>query len=190
MELMDAFKTRRSYRVFKDTPVSDEQVQGLLEAFCLAPSPLNMQPWQFILITDPVVKAEVKAVGLAAKQAVADQDGPGWAAKYPMDFLEQVPLLIAVVCDPAKGGLGGFFNQPMGAFSAAAAGTQNLMLAAEEMGLGTVWFTFYDPSKMGAALGVPENLELVGVIPVGVPDEEPKAPPRKDPKVHQQRFTA
>lgn len=190
MEFDTLLRQRRSCRAFMDQPVAPEQVDKVLDAFVQAPSPLNLQPWSFVVITDAELKAQVRAVGEAARQAVVDGGGPGWAAKYPFDFIEQAPVLVAVLYDPAKGGLGEFFGQPQGALMAASAGVQNLMLAAAELGLGSLWFTFFDPAKMRAVLGVPENLEFAGVIPLGTPVSEPKAPPRKPPKVHQQRYSA
>jgi nitroreductase len=97
-------------------------------------------------------------------------------------------MLIAVLYDPQKGGLGSYFNNPHGALSAAAAAIQNLMLTATDLGLGTLWFTFFDPVKMRQALEAPENLEVAGVIPVGAPKGETKKPPRKPAKVFSQRY--
>lgn len=183
MEFREVLTIRRSCRAFKDTPVPQETIDGLLEAFCWAPSPLHQQPWSFVVLSGDEAKAGVRAVAEAAKAAVGEAGGPGWAAKYDTSFLEAAPVLVAVVFDPAKGGLGSFFNQPHGALCAAAAGIQNLMLAAAAAGLGTVWFTFFDPGEMGRALGVPDDLEVAGIIPVGHPQGEIKTPPRREPEV-------
>jgi 5,6-dimethylbenzimidazole synthase len=139
MEFKTLVKARRSCRSFEDTAVTDEQLAGILEAGQWAPSPLNTQPWEFIVITDEAAKAEIREIGEAARQAVLDQGGPAWAAKYGMDFLEQAPMLIVVTVDPVKGGgLGGFFGQEHGALQAASACIQNMMLAASDMGLETL----------------------------------------------------
>jgi nitroreductase len=188
MELDQALQGRRSCRAFKDDPVTEEQINQLIAAFTLAPSPLNLQPWQFVVTTDPQVKAQVRAVARDARQAVMDQGGPGWVAKYSFEFLEQAPALLSILCDPAKGGLGDYFNQPHGSLMAASAGVQNLMLTAAEQGLGTLWFTFFDPNQMRPVLNVPENLELAAIIPLGVPADSPKSPPRKPAVIHQQRY--
>jgi len=188
MEFKDVLRARRSVRSFQPQEVGRDQIQELIEACCWAPSPLHLQPWEFITITDPEVKARVKAVAGEALEKVVQGGGPGWAAKYSLDFLTQAPVLLAVLYAPKKGGLGSFFNQPHGALCAAAAGIQNLMLAAAEMGLGSLWFTFFDPDGMKAALKVPEHLDLAGIIPLGVPAGEVKAPPRKPPKVFDQTY--
>jgi nitroreductase len=189
MEFKTLVKTRRSCRSFESTAVTDEQLAGIIEAGQWAPSPLNTQPWEFIVITEAAVKSEVRKIGEAARQAVLDQGGPAWAAKYGMDFLEQAPLLIVVTVDPVKGGgLGGFFGQGHGALQAASACIQNMMLAASGMGLETLWFTFFAPDKIREALDIPQQLEIAGILPVGKPKEPTKAPPRKESRVHYQRY--
>jgi nitroreductase len=139
-----------------------------------------MQGWRFLVLTDAKTKKKVRQVGEAAQKAVMAQDGPGWAGKYEFTFIEQAPFLVAVTYNPAKNGLGFYFNQPHGALMAASALIQNFMLAAWEEGLGSLWFTFYDPKEMKKILGVPDKWELAGVIPLGWPEGELKAPPRKE----------
>jgi nitroreductase len=151
---------------------------------------MNALPWEYIIVTDDAVKAKIKEVSEAAKQAVLDGGGPGFAAKYDMSFLEQAPVVVVVVFDPAKKGLGDFFNQKHGALQAASACVQNMMLAAAEYGLGTLWFTWFDPKQMQAALNIPEKLEIAAVIPLGKPSVEAKAPPRTEPKIHHEGFAA
>ena len=190
MEFKELVKTRRSCRSFETSEVSEDQISSILEAGQWAPSPLNLQPWEYIVITDEAVKAEIRKAAEDAKQTVIDSDGPGWVNKYSMGYLEGVPVYIVVVFDPSKGGLGTFFNQPHGALQAVSACVQNMMLAAADLGLGSLWFTFFAPEKVQAILNIPENLEIAGVIPIGKPKEEAKAPPRKEPKVHKERYAA
>ncbi len=188
MEFKEVLQARRSVRAFKDQALTPEQVEALIQAAQWAPSPLNLQPWRFVLIDQPGLKAEVRRLGEAAARAVLEAGGPSWVKKYSFDFLEQAPLLVLVLYDPKKGGLGTYFNQPSGALSASAAAIQNLMLAAADMGLGTVWFTFFDPDELARRLGVPPGLEIAGLLPVGVPAEEPPAPPRKPARVYRNQF--
>lgn len=189
MEFKDLVKARRSCRAFQSSPVTDEQLAFILEAGSWAPSPLNLQPWEFVVITEETLKAKIKAIAEEARQSVIDNGGPGWAGKYAMDFIETAPTLIAVVVDPAKAGLGSFFGQTYGAMQAASACIQNMMLAASDLGLESLWFTFFAPQKMQAALDIPDNLEIAGLIPIGKPKDVLEAPPRKEAKVHQQRYT-
>jgi len=189
MDFRELVKTRRSCRAFDSTEIPEEQLASILEAGQWAPSPMNALPWEFILITAAALKTQIRKVAEEARQAVLDHNGPGFAAKYDMGFLEEAPLVIAVVFDPAKKGLGDFFNQKYGALQAASACVQNMMLAAAAYGLGTLWFTWFDPAKMQAALNIPANLEIAALIPMGKPKGEVKAPPRKEPKVHREQFT-
>ena len=190
MEFKAVVKSRRSCRTFEPDPVTEDQLAVIMEAGQWAPSPMNALPWEYIIVTDAEVKAQIRKVSEAARQAVLDGGGPGFAAKYDMGFLEQAPVLVAVVFDPSKKGLGDFFNQKDGALQAASACVQNMMLAAAEYGLGTLWFTWFDPQKMKAALNIPQNLEIAALIPIGRPKGEIKAPPRKDPKIHREGFVA
>jgi len=189
MEFKDVIRARRSCRSFESKEQIPEQtIAAILEAGNWAPSPLNQQPWEFLVITDPLKKAEVRKVAEAAKQKVTASGGPSWASKYGMDFIEEAPVLIAVLFDPSRNGLGAFFGQKQGAISAASACVQNLLLAAADMGLGTLWFTFFNPEEMRACLGAPANLEVAGVIPVGRAKGTIKAPPRKETKVYRESY--
>ncbi|KMY67605.1 hypothetical protein AAU61_11700 [Desulfocarbo indianensis] len=188
MELTDAIKGRRSVRAFADTPVSEADLAAIVEAATWAPSPLHLQPWSFVIIKSPQAKAEVLQSCQQAKQGVLEAGGPEWVKKYGFDFLEQAPVLVAVFYDAKKGGLGPYFNQPHGALQAASAAVQNLMLAAWERGLGSLWLTFFDPALAAKALGAPEGLGLAGIMPLGRPAVESKAPPRKQAKVFIDRY--
>ncbi len=188
MEFKELVKARRSCRSFETTAVSDDQLNAILDAGQWAPSPLNLQPWEFVVVTDPEIKAAIKSIAEEARQGVVDQGGPGWAAKYPMDFITEAPLLVAVLFNPSKGGLGSFFGQENGALSAACACIQNMMLAASDLGFESLWFTFFDPEKVRSILDVPEKLDVAGVLPIGKPKGQMDAPPRKPPRVHQQRY--
>jgi nitroreductase len=190
MDLWEAITQRRSVRQFTDQAVEQDQLDRIIQAGTWAPSPLHQQPWCFLVIDDPEVKAKVLKVGQKAGQSVLEGGGPDWVKKYDFSLLGSAPVLIAVFYNPAKGGLGGYFEQPLGAHDAACAAIQNMMLTTHSLGLGTVWFTFYDPKEMCAALGAPEGWEMAGILPLGQPAGEVKAPPRKEPKVYTNSFNS
>lgn len=189
MEFSELVTKRRSCRAFQQTPVTEAQLDALLTAAQWAPSPLNLQPVQYVVVTDPAIKTQIKGAGEAAKQAVLDNGGPDWVSKYAMDFVVDVPMIIVVLYDPRKGGLGGFFSQPHGALQAASAGIQNMMLRASELGLDSLWFTFFNPDAVRPLLNIPENLDVAGAVLIGLPAAAAKAPPRKPPVVHRERFS-
>ena len=76
MEFSELVKKRRSCRGFDKTPVSQENIDAVLEAAQWAPSPLNMQPFQFITVTDTTIKSQIQKLGLEAKQTVMNNNGP------------------------------------------------------------------------------------------------------------------
>ena len=188
MEFKKLVKARRSCRTFDASPVSEDQVAAIADAGQWAPSPLNLQPWEFIIITESEIKAAIKEAAEDAKQKVLDNGGPAWAGQYDMAFLDEAPVYIAVVVNPSKAGLGGFFGQSYGAIQAVSACIQNMLLAAADMGLGSLWFTFFDPKEIQSALNVPDDLEIAGILIIGKPKGEIKAIPRKEPKIHRQRY--
>ena len=190
MEFKELVKSRRSCRSFESTAVPEEQIEKIIDAGQWAPSPMNLQPWEYIVVADPEMRKRIRQVGEQARQQVVDGGGPGCARKYGMEFLEQAPVLIVVICNPRKGGLGGFFNQTLGAMQAACACVQNMMLAAADLGFASLWFTFFDPEAVRGVLGVPVEKEVVAIIPIGKPDQSLEAPPRKAPRVHTDRYSS
>jgi len=188
MEFKALVKERRSCRAFESLPISEEQLTAIIEAGQWAPNPLNLQPWEFITIRDQALKAGIKKAAEEARQMVIDKGGPKWAAKYSADFLEDASVLVVVLYDPAKGGLGSFFGQKEGAISAASACVQNMLLAAADEGLGTLWFTWFEPESLKSMLNIPDNLEIAGVIPIGKPKGSIEVPPRKAPKIHRETY--
>ena len=188
MEFKTLVKERRSCRVFETSPVSEEQLTAIIEAGRWAPNPLNLQPWEFITVRDQASKTKIKKAAEDARQLVIDKGGPKWAAKYSAGFLEEASVLVVVVYNPSKGGLGEFFGQTKGALQAASACVQNMLLAAADEGLGTLWFTWFEPEKLQSILNIPENLKIAGVIPIGEPKGATEPPPRKPPKIHSESY--
>ena len=189
MDFSELVKKRRSCRGFDKTLVSKENIDALIDAAQWAPSPLNMQPFQFITVTDATLKAQIQKAGLEAKQTVVDNNGPAWAGKYPMGFVADAPLIIVVVYDPDKGGLGSYFGMPHGALQAASAAIQNMMLKAAELGMDSLWFTIFNPSSLRPVLDIPDSLDVAGAVLIGKPAMTTKTPGRKTPVVHEQTFT-
>jgi len=181
-------QTRRSCRSFDSAPITEEQLAAILKAGQWAPSPFNLQPWEFIIVTDAETKARVRGVAEAAKQEVIDKGGPEWVTRYGMSFLEEAFVLVVVLVDTSQGGLGIYFGQKYGAIQAGAACAQNMMLAATDMGIGSLWFTFFRPEKLGAVFNVPHNLEIVAVVLLGKSKEPIKVPPRKALIVHRRCY--
>ena len=157
--ILQAIKNRRSIRKYKPTPVTKEQIRLMLEAAMLSPSACNTRPWRFIAITNRELLDKIAAEHSHAR------------------MLATAPLAIVVVALPATqeanmNGLPyGFYPQDCGA------ATQNIMLQAEAMGLGTCWCGVYPKGEkmaaMAALLGIPKGELPFCVIAVGEKDEDP-----------------
>lgn len=98
--------------------------------------------------------------------------------------------MVIVLSNPNKAGLGSYFGQKYGPIQAVSACIQNMLLTAADIGLGSLWFTFFNPEELRRILNIPEELEIAGVIPIGKPKGEiEKIPPRKDPKIHHESYS-
>ena len=153
MELLEAIRTRRAIRRYTHEPVPPELIEKLLEAARWAPSSVNCQPWEFIVITDPETKKRMSRAFVI---------GP---------FLNEAPLAIVVAVDRLKS------TCPVQDGTTAA---YAIWLAAHNLGLGACWV---NPtiSKFGIKriLGIPFNKKLVSVLAIGYPAESPVHTRRK-----------
>ena len=163
MDIFQVIRDRRSIRKYKDTPVEQEKIMQVLDAARLAPSWKNLQCWRFLVLTEQVKKE--------ALLAYFPDDNPGKKA------IMQAPALILVCADPAESDVENGMEYYIA--DASIAFTQ-LMLAAHALGLGTCWMGWYDEGGIRTALGIPENIKIIGITPLGYPDQEPKARPRKE----------
>ena len=183
MDLIAAIKERRSCRAFLPDPIDEATIEQVLEAAVWAPSPANLQPWEFIVITAREVKEKIHATSSELKQVWFEKSGWKWVNKYSIDFLKEVPVMVCVVGDPKKSGLDFFSNQGAEAYQhACAAAIQNMMLMAHSFGLGTLWFTLFDREVVRGILGVAAEKEPMALICIGKPAEEPMQTPRRSAK--------
>jgi len=183
MELFEAIKNRRSIRRYKSDPVDDKKIEAILEAGRWAPSWANTQCWRFIVVRDPKIKAKLTDTLMKIKLPDREVPNPGAMA------MNTVPAVIVVCAEIGKaggksgpGGGGCEYVTDKGdwfMFDTALA-VQNMALAAHSLGLGTVIMGAFDAVQAEKALGVPKGYRVVVMFPVGVPDQEGKAPPRKE----------
>jgi nitroreductase len=149
---MQAILNRRSIRRYTEKPVSREIIKELLEAAMSAPSAGNEQPWQFVVIDDRQVLAEIPKIHPHA-----------WMVK-------DAPAAILVCGDLKREVHKGFWVQDC------SAATQNILITVAEKGLGAVWVGFYpEEDRVTAArklLGIPEYVVPLALIPVGYPAQE------------------
>lgn len=169
METLEALLTRRSVRQFEDKPVPDEMVRQILEAAMMAPSALNSQPWQFVVVNE---RERLDAI----------------AELHPyVKMVLQVPVGILVCGDVTKERFPGYWVQDC------SAAMQNILLAAHGLGLGSVWTGIYPMEERiagyRALLGLPEHVIPLGFAPIGWPAQQPKSNSRfQADRVHYNTF--
>jgi len=160
--LLSLLKSRRSIRRYRPDPVPDEMIAQLLEAGRWAPSASNRQPWTFIVVRDEAIRQQIGQH--AAYYFVR------WA------HVAEAPMIIVLCGDTGKRLYRQFLHEDIGL-----AGAQ-IMLQAKVLGLGTCWVGGVDAAgrqQIAAILKLPENLEVVGLLTVGFPAEDPPPPARK-----------
>jgi len=182
MDLFTIIRERRSCRSFLPEPVEEESILKILEAASWAPSPLNGQPWEFVVVTNDTVKQEIFSEGDRCRRWAFEKSGWKWMDSYNVDFLRSAPCIIAVIGDPAKTGADMFFEEGTGAGyqHACAAAIQNMHLAAHALGLGSLWYTLFDRSRMRGILDVDKEKNPLALILLGKPDGPPQKAARKD----------
>ena len=172
--VLSSIMARRSIRKYLDKPVEHEKLEVIVKCGINAPSGMNRQPWIVRVVEDQKLIADVTEV---FKQENAEQ------MKRDKDFknmFRNAPNLICV-CTPAKGG---------GELDAGLLG-ENIMLAAQSMGLGTCclggpvrFLLSNDKCKFFLdRLEIPADYKLNYIIAIGYPDEQPDAKPRDASKV-------
>ena len=155
--VLEAIQTRVSVRQFTGEKLSDEQIEKLLRAAMAAPSAMNKQPWQFVVITNEELLAKI-------------------GEQMPNSRCQNKPGCAIVPCgDMSKTLEGAARDFWVDDLSAA---TENLLLAAHAMGLGACWTGVHPNmervSDVQKLLGLDEQIVPLCIIPVGVPAEQPE----------------
>lgn len=147
--------TRTSVRKFKQQPVEDAKIEQLLRAGMAAPTANDKQPWHFVVLKDE------KSI---AKYAASN--------KYHADDIKKTPLFIFVCADTTR------MNEGQGRelwVQDCSAVSENILLAANALGLGACWTTVYPIQKkvtgISRTLNLPPNLIPLNAIIIGYPDE-------------------
>lgn len=169
MDVLDAIRTRRSIRKYKDRPVPEELVQKILAAAMSAPSARNAQPWQFVVIEDRRILREIARINPNASMAADVLLGILVCGDLE---LEKSPGYWVVDC---------------------AAAAQNMLLAAHGLGLGAVWTGVYPRQERMDGLRrlchVPEGVMPHSLVLIGYPAEAREAEDRYRPeRIHRDRW--
>jgi nitroreductase len=178
LEFYDVVKKRRSIRKYKPEAVPRDVILKVLDAACWAPSGMNLQQWEFIVVSggkkEQLGEPYAKAIEKMGHDWSEEQRKTALAAARKFNWAPHVIIALAPKADNP-------FMQKMHVESVSAA-FENLLLAACAEGLGTCWAMgpLLEEGAIRSILGIPPDKEIVAITPLGYPDMEPPAPPRKD----------
>ncbi len=166
----ECIKGRRSIRKFKDTLIDHQVLEDIIETASYAPSWKHTQIVRYI----------------AVEGALKDKIGSECTSMFPNNgtIIQNAPMLIAVTVIKNRCGYerDGSFTTPRGdtwQMYDAGVASEAFCLAAYEQGIGSVIVGIFDGDAVSALLSIPDDRELVALIPIGYPDEAPTAPRRK-----------
>ncbi|SHI20287.1 nitroreductase family protein [Desulfosporosinus lacus] len=191
MELLDAMKARRSIRKFKSDPIPESLITQLIESARLAPSGSNIQPTRFVVIKSDEARRQLgqatplpfvsqAPVVIACCVSTESFGGLGTRMRELMEAgaFTDTPLEKMDTESYAK-------RNPMDQATAeaylrlnAAIAIDHITLRAIDLGLGTCWVMMFDQEKVKQILGLGENYNVVALLPVGYPDQNPTSRPR------------
>lgn len=171
MKLDEAIRNRRSVRSYQDKPVEDEKIAKILEAAHWAPSAGNLQSVEYVIVKDKQTKEKL------AK------------ASYGQAQPSEAPVNIVVCVNFQRISHYGKRGEDLYSIQESGACIQNLMLTAHSLGLATCWVGAFDEDAAKKALGTPDHVRPVGIIPLGYPDEKPGSS-RKNLKdsLHEEKY--
>ena len=173
MELTQAIKERRSIRRFADKPVPRELIEEVVEVARFAPSWKNTQIARYIVVDD-----KEKIAAMANEKCT-------YGFEFNIKTILKAPAVVLLTFVEGRSGYekDGSFSTPKGdrwqMFDAGIA-AQTFCLVAHEKGLGTVIQGYFDEEVIRRVVEIPEDQEVAALIPLGYPDIDPEAPPRKD----------
>ena len=160
MEFYEAVQARYSCRSYRPDPIPDDVLGRMLAGVRRAPSARNVQPWRFVLVTDAELRPKLA-------QACCGQT-----------FVGEAPLVV-VACGtgtPCKTG-----GQASTQLLDIGIALEHLALSAAAEGLGTCWIGAFDPAAVGELLGIPADVQVAAVMPVGYPADQRPAEDRRKP---------
>ncbi len=182
MNALEAIRSRRSIRRFKPDPLPESVLREILTAATLAPSGKNRQPWHFIVVREGQ-RAEMVAAMRAGLAARKSEGVPLGSSEWTVKIMEQAPVTIFIFNadedDPFNSkDVGDVFANVVDVQSIGAA-IQNMLLAAQEFGVGSLWIcdVFYAYGELCAWLN--EQHQLIAAVSLGYAEETPVARPRK-----------
>jgi len=200
MDLFEAISTTRAIRRYSDEPVTDDEIMTCIRAAVQGPSGGNIQPWQFVVVTDPVVKRKLGEIyrraydryepallasipGFRSDEDKARFERMARSSRHLADHLGEAPAMLLVLMpnitmtlEDKDGPLD--VGTP---FASVYPAVQNFMLAARGLGIGTALTTVFRvyQDEVRAACGIPDRYEVVALVPMGRPRGKFGVAPRR-----------
>lgn len=187
--MIPAIYNRRSIRKFSSRPIDERDLLELMDGAAKAPSSKNSQPWKYVIVTGNSKHEMLDAYrrGLA-REGSRDDCPPQWkqylaAAAHTGDVMEQAPVTVLAV-NPLGRGMDALQTPEervleICSIQSISASIQNLLLAATDKGIGSLWICdiYFAYPELSAWLG--EEGQLVAAVALGYPEESPAPRPRK-----------
>jgi nitroreductase len=182
MNTLEAIAKRRSIRRFKDEPIPDQVLQAILTAATQAPSSKNRQPWRFVVVSGDRCAEMVRVMREGIANMKARGEDPG-SSEWTADVMAQAPVTVFVFYPHGlhpwlAHSIEQMFQAVVNIQSIGAA-IQNMLLAAQDLGVGSLWIcdVFEAYNELCQWLGEPG--QMVAAVSLGYADVSPKAPSRK-----------
>ena len=183
MNTLEAIAERRSIRKFADTPISGDAIDTILTAATQAPSGKNRQPWRFVVVSSVEQRAEMaRIMREGSAEAEARGDNPG-SSESSATIMERASVTVFVF--NADGQHPWESRSTEQVFwdivniQSIGAAIQNMLLAAQELGIGSLWIcdVFYAYQPLCDWLG--EDGQMIAAVSFGHADEQPRARARR-----------
>lgn len=166
--MLELILKRQSDRNYSAKPVENEKIERILEAGRMSPSACNAQPWRFILVTDPELRARLS---VAAKAGITGINS----------FVKQPPVLLLVVREKANmsSRIGSTIKNKDYSLVDIGIASGNICLQASAEGLGTCMVGWFDEKEVKKILGIPSSRRVELIITIGYTEKEIRVKRRK-----------
>lgn len=191
LSLQEAIQTRRSIRKFDPQSVSIDCIEQIIEAARLAPSGTNRQPWRFVLLNSQEDKEKIAGTVVqpfvleAPALFVCCVDRNSFTRSLVEKRMQEL-VETNVVSEEAAG----YIAQrkmpekvedvvlPSSAYLDLGIAVEQMVLQATALGLGSCWVRLFNAEQLHEALGLPQEIEVVALLPFGYPAQSPSPRPR------------
>lgn len=166
--MIELINSRQSDRSYSDKPVENEKIERILEAGRLAPSACNAQPWKFIIVNDPTLRAGLSEAASARLLGMNS-------------FVNQAPLLLVVIREKANmsSRIGATVKNKDYSMIDIGIASENICLQARAEGIGSCMIGWFDEKQVKKILGIPLSKRVELIITLGYPAKDQREKRRK-----------